>query len=62
MILQERESKDKVTAESGRLRQASLLHTLARMLGWPYLALGGIKLINDALNFAGMNTAASCNP
>jgi len=46
--------KDKMTAKSGRMQQASLLRTLARVTGWPYLALGGIKLINDALNFSGV--------
>ena len=52
-IVQERNTKDKLTAKTGKLHQASLLWTIARILGWPYLALGLIKLINDILNFAG---------
>lgn len=52
-LLQERESKAQLTASSGKYQQASLLWTIARILGWPYLSLGLIKLVNDILNFAG---------
>ncbi|KAK9830435.1 hypothetical protein WJX72_011744 [[Myrmecia] bisecta] len=33
--------------------QPSLLHALARVYGWPYLALGVVKLLNEALTFTG---------
>lgn len=51
--MQERKHKDLLTAKTGKLSQASLLWTIGRVLGWPYLALGLIKLLNDILNFAG---------
>lgn len=52
--LQERKSKEAMTAQTGQMQQASLLQTILRVLGWPYAALGLLKLLNDILNFAGL--------
>ncbi|KAK9825002.1 hypothetical protein WJX81_008465 [Elliptochloris bilobata] len=38
---------------SGRCRPARLLAALWRAFGGPFVCLGGLKLCNDALNFAG---------
>lgn len=40
-------------AARGRARPARLLAALWRAFGGPFVRLGGLKLCNDSLNFAG---------
>lgn len=54
--MQERKGKDLLSAKTGRFQQASLLRTILGVLGWPYAALGLVKLLNDILNFAGISS------
>jgi ATP-binding cassette subfamily C (CFTR/MRP) protein 10 len=42
-----------IDAENRSGMSPSLLRALFHTFGWPFLALGGLKFINDALNFAG---------
>ena len=51
--MQEQHQKATKSAETGRLYEPSLLFTIARAYGLPYLGLGFLKLASDILNFAG---------
>lgn len=51
--MQEQHQKVTKSAETGRLYEPSLLFTIARAYGLPYLGLGFLKLGSDILNLAG---------
>ena len=51
--MQEQHQKATKSAETGNLHEPSLLFTIARAYGLPYIGLGFLKLAGDILNFAG---------